>query len=54
MGEDMIMEKKCAKKTKSAVDTMIAWKYNPSAIEKKVNEKPLSDFDKSLIKKYKF
>lgn len=42
------------KNKKSAVDTMIDWRYNPSKIEKKVDDRPLSDYEISILKKLKF
>ncbi len=47
------MAKKKTKK-KSAIDTMLEWDYNPSEIERRVEERPLTEKEKEIIKKVGF
>ena len=42
------------KNKKSAVDTMIDWKYDPSKIEKKVDERPFSEHEITILKNFRF
>ena len=39
---------------KSAVETMLSWKYNPSAIERKVENRSFTQKEIELIKNAKF
>ena len=39
---------------KSAIDTLLEWKYNPSEIERRVEERPLSEVQQKIIKTFKF
>ncbi len=41
------------KKKKSAIDTMLEWDYNPSEIERRVDERPLTEKEKEIIKSIK-
>ena len=38
----------------SAVETILNWNYNPSVIENRVDEKPLSSHEKELIESFKY
>ena len=41
-------------KEKSAIDFVLAWDFNPSKIEKEVEETPFNEEEKEIIKKAKF
>ncbi len=42
------------KTKKSAIDTLLEWKYNPSEIERRVEERLLSEAQQKIIKTFKF
>lgn len=50
LNREVEIEEEKTSNSKSAVETMLSWKYNPSEIERKVEEHPLTQEEKELIK----
>ena len=46
--------KKKTQNNQSPVEVVMSWKYNPSAIENRVEEKPFSNHELQLLKNCKF